>query len=81
MFYYTYVLLCADGKLYVGSTNDLRGRLGCHANGEVPTTRSRRPVRLVYYEACLDEASARLREKQLKTGYGRRYLKARISHH
>jgi putative endonuclease len=37
-----------------------------------------RPWILVYYEACLSEKDAVKREKQLKTGYGRAYLKTRI---
>jgi hypothetical protein len=34
---------------------------------------------LEYYEACRFERSARLREKQLKTGFGRAYLKRRLN--
>jgi hypothetical protein len=33
---------------------------------------------LEYYEACRSEIGARLREKQLKTGFGRAYLKRRL---
>ena len=77
-FFYTYVLICADGELYIGSTPDLRQRFQQHECGYVPSTRSRRPVKLVYYEACRSLEGAREREKKLKTGYGRRYLKARI---
>jgi putative endonuclease len=78
MFFYTYVLLCVDGKLYIGSSTDLRRRLAQHEAGEVDATRPRLPVTLVYYEACRSETAARLREKQLKTGYGRRYLRQRL---
>jgi putative endonuclease len=76
--HYTYVLRCNDGDLYVGSANDLRGRLVQHKAGRVPATVYRRPVILEYYEACRSEVSARRREKQLKPGYGRAYLKRRI---
>jgi putative endonuclease len=79
MFSYTYVLSCADGKLYVGSTVDLKRRISQHEAGEVPATSYRLPVRLDYYEACRSEAGARLREKQLKTGFGRRYLVTRLA--
>jgi hypothetical protein len=44
----------------------------------VPATAHRRPLELVYYEGCKSEVEARLREKGLKTGFGRRYLKARL---
>jgi hypothetical protein len=37
------------------------------------------PVTLEYYEACRSEDRARLREKQLKTGFGRAYLKRRLA--
>jgi len=77
-FYYTYVLRCADGKLYVGFTHDLRARVRTHQDGKVPTTCVRLPVKLVYYEACLSQAAAIAREKQLKTGFGRAYLKRRL---
>jgi putative endonuclease len=78
-FAYTYVLLCADGDLYIGSTDDLRRRLTQHTSGYVAATAPRRPVQLVYYEACLSLEAARAREKQLKTGYGRRYLHQRVA--
>jgi putative endonuclease len=77
--YYTYVLRSEmDGKLYVGWSKDLKNRLREHNDGRVFATKARRPFVLVYYEACLNEESAVAREKQLKTGYGRRYLKSRL---
>lgn len=78
-FYYTYVLRCADGKLYVGFTQDLRARVKMHQEGKVATTRVRLPVELVYYEACRSEEAAIAREKQLKTGFGKAYLKRRLA--
>jgi putative endonuclease len=76
---YTYVLRSlADGQLYVGWTNDLRNRLLEHNKGLVRATKSRRPLELVYYEACLDRSRAIKREKYFKTGFGRRFLKDRI---
>ena len=76
--FYTYVLKCGDGDLYVGSTHDLRTRMVPHRTGRVPAIAHRLPVRLEYYEACQSELKARLREKQLKTGFGRAYLKRRL---
>src|ERR1700730_18697276 len=76
--FYTYVLRCGDGDLYVGSALDLRKRLAQHSAGRVRATASRLPVRLEYYEACRSELNARPREKQLKTGFGRAYLKRRL---
>ena len=78
MFFYTYVLRCGDVDLYVGSAVDLKVRFKQHSAGDVPATAHRLPVELEYYEACRSESKARLREKQLKTGYGRAYLKRRM---
>jgi putative endonuclease len=78
-YYYTYVLLSKkDGRLYIGWTDDLLSRVKKHNNGEVPSTLNRRPFELVYYEACLSRDNAIKREKVLKTGFGRKYLKTRI---
>jgi putative endonuclease len=77
-FFYTYVLLCSDSKLYVGHTEDLRIRLDQHKRGAVQATAYRLPIQLVYYEACLDLSLATARERQLKTGFGRAYLKRRL---
>jgi len=76
--FYTYVLRCADGDFYIGSAADLRKRIAQHEAGRVPATVHPRPVTLEYYEACRLESKARLREKQLKTGFGRAYLKRRL---
>ena len=77
-FYYTYVLRCNDKKLYVGYTSNLKTRVVKHEKGLVPATKSRRPLELIYYEACGDEAKAITREKYLKSGFGRNFLKSRI---
>jgi putative endonuclease len=49
-----------------------------HNSGQVESTKSRLPLELVYYEACLSKDKAISREKTLKTGFGRKYLKNRI---
>lgn len=77
--FYTYVLKSkTDNKLYVGFTQDLRKRIEKHNSGLVDSTRLRRPLFLVYYEACQSEEKAVKREKYFKTGYGRRFLKSRL---
>lgn len=77
--YFTYVLKSEkDNKLYVGSTNDLKKRLKLHNSGKVVSTKSRKPLRLVYYEACLSKEKSLKREKCFKTGFGRMFLKDRI---
>lgn len=77
--FYTYVLKSKkDGKLYTGSTNDLRKRFNEHNNGRIVSTKNRGPFILIYYEACLNEQDARYREKYLKSGMGKRYLRNRL---
>ena len=77
--FYTYVLLSLkDKKFYTGYTSDIEKRLRAHNNGEVASTKYRRPLKLVYYEACLNQRDATHREKYLKTTYGKRYIKNRL---
>ncbi len=79
MFYYTYVLRSLnDNNLYIGWTVNLKGRLKKHNSGKVGATKYRQPLELIYFEGCTTKEKAVLREKSLKTGFGRRYLKNRI---
>jgi putative endonuclease len=79
--YYCYVLKSlADDKLYVGSTNDLRCRLSDHNAGKVPSTKTRLPFEVRYYEAYSSVEDARRREFSLKKdGRALAQLKKRIS--
>jgi putative endonuclease len=77
--YYVYVLKSViDQKLYVGHTNDLIHRIKEHNNGLVKSTKLRKPFKLIYYEASNFLEDAVRREKALKTGFGRAYLKRRL---
>ncbi len=77
---YTYVIKSLkDGKLYVGHTNNLVKRFKEHNNGTVDSTKNRIPFKLVYYEACNILEDSIKREHSLKTGFGRNYLKRRLS--
>ncbi len=77
--FYTYVLLSKkDGKHYTGYTKDLKLRFEQHQNGEVDSTKYRRPFEIIYYEACLDQEDAMRREKYLKSYHGRMYLAKRL---
>jgi putative endonuclease len=78
-FYYTYILLSEkDGNKYTGCTSDLPLRFEDHNKGKVPSTKHRRPLKLIYFEACLDKEDAFKREKYLKTHYGKMYLGNRL---
>ena len=78
--HYTYVLLSeADRRFYMGTTSDLRKRVGLHATGRVRSTTDRRLLKLIYYEACLHLEDAYRRERFLKSGKGGRYLRTRLA--
>jgi putative endonuclease len=64
--YHTYVLLSLKGgEWYTGTAADLRARF--------PS-----PLKLIYYEACLEAADAYRRERFLKMGKGKRCLRERL---
>lgn len=78
-FYYTYILQSEkDGNKYTGFTKNLKLRFQQHNNGEVQSTKHRRPFKLIYYEACLSKADAIRREKYFKTHYGKMFLNKRL---
>jgi len=78
--YYVYVLLSLkDDKFYTGFTSDLKKRVSRHKEGKVTATKYRLPLKLVYYEACLERRDAIKREIYLKSAWGKRYIKRRIA--
>jgi putative endonuclease len=79
---YVYVLRSLrDGMFYVGFTKNLANRIESHNKGLIPSTKQRRPLQLVYWEGCLNQADATLREKYLKTAWGKRYIKNRLKNY
>ena len=80
--FYVYVLQSeTDDGLYIGFTSDLRRRMKEHQAGKSFATSYRRPWRLIYYEAYLEEEDALGREKYLKSGGGRKFLKSQLRQH
>jgi putative endonuclease len=76
---YMYILKCADGTFYTGSTNNLELRLAQHQNGEGANhTKKRLPVKLVYYEKYPRIDEAFYREKQVQ-GWNRKKKMALIN--
>ena len=74
-----YILECADGSYYTGSTNNLELRLHQHQSGEGANhTKKRLPVKLVYYEEFQKVQHAFYREKQVQ-GWGRKKKEALIN--
>jgi putative endonuclease len=77
--YYTYVLQSKkDSRWYTGYTGDLKNRFIEHNTGRNFSTKDRGPFELIYYEACIDEKDAQAREKFLKSGPGKKYLRNRL---
>jgi putative endonuclease len=68
MFYFVYILKCADQTLYTGCTNNLANRLKEHNHSKhgAHYTKIRRPVELVYKEKFRTLARARKREAEIK---------------
>ncbi|MFH5886383.1 GIY-YIG nuclease family protein [Halalkalibaculum sp. DA3122] len=70
-----------DQNFYTGYTSDLRKRVQYHKAGKVNSTKDRRPLKLVYFEGCLNQQDATKREKYLKTAWGKRYIKNRMENY
>jgi len=72
--FYTYLLKSKkDNGFYVGCSSNLRLRFGQHSKGLVDSTKHRRPLELVYYEAYSTMELARERESKLKD-FGSSYV-------
>lgn len=79
MFFYVYILQSQkDKNFYTGVTSDLKRRFKEHNSGRNFSTKSRRPFKLIYYEAYLLKKDAEAREKYLKTSMGKRVLKKQL---
>jgi len=76
--WYVYILKCADGNHYTGCTSDLRKRIQKHRMGEVQSTKSRLPVKLIIYIVFSDKYKAYYFEKYLKSGSGRAFTNKRL---
>lgn len=78
--YYVYILLSLkDKKFYVGYSSCLQRRLTEHKNGKVKSTKHRRPLKLLCFEAYFFRKEATNREKFLKSSDGRKDLRKRIT--
>jgi putative endonuclease len=80
--FYVYVLRSeSDAGFYIGYSANLRKRIQEHKEGFSFATSFRGPWRLIYYEAYLNQEDALGRERYLKSGSGRRFLKAQLRHY
>jgi putative endonuclease len=79
--YYVYLLQSQkDQGWYIGFTSDLQRRIQEHNRGDTESIQSRRPFTLIYYEAYLNQKDAIGRERFLKSGSGRNFLKKQLTH-
>ena len=77
MDYFVYAIQSVSRKyIYVGLSNNLERRLREHNQGKGAATRPYRPFVLLYSEKCPSRPNARLREKWLKSGIGKEFLKS-----
>ena len=71
MAYFVYILQSdRDGRLYIGSTDDVERRLTEHNKGQTRSLKSRRPLKLIYKEEVSDRRTGRKRERLLKSYKG-----------
>jgi predicted GIY-YIG superfamily endonuclease len=77
--FFVYAVECEDGSYYIGQTEDLRRRWDEHQKGQgADWTRSHKALRIVHFEEFDSREAAVQREKDLKTGFGRKWLKEQI---
>jgi putative endonuclease len=80
--HYVYVLRSTtDNGFYIGYSANLRKRFSEHVTGGSFATSHRGPWKLIYYEAYVEQRDALGREKYLKSGSGRKFLKAQLRHY
>jgi putative endonuclease len=80
--WYVYILeSLKDHDNYVGLTDDLRERWEKHNQGKVISTKFRKPLKLIYYEAYLNKHDAANREQFLKTGWGKKWIKKNLKNY
>jgi putative endonuclease len=78
LMHYVYILRLNDESLYTGRSDDLKRRIAEHRLGKVKSTKHKRPIALIYYEAYIEKSDAIARELYLKTGDGRQEVRKHL---
>ena len=81
MFYVYLLHSLADHGLCIGFSTNLKKRIAEHGHGASFATKYRGPWKLIYYEAYIDRHDAEGRERHLKSGSGRRFLRQQLRHY
>ena len=68
-----------DGRFYVGMSSDVEKRIIAHNSGRTKSTKGYRPWKLIHLEDHAERILARKREKYLKSGYGKQWLKKKYT--
>jgi len=78
--FYVYAIQCDDNSVYIGQTDNLVKRWEEHVTGRgAEHTKRHRPIALVHYEEFSSKDAAVKREQDLKTGFGRTWLKRELA--
>ena len=79
--FFVYAIECENGSVYIGHTEDVQRRYEEHVAGRgAEWTKRHPPRRIAYWEEQPSKSAAIAREKKLKSGSGREWLKAEIAH-
>ncbi|MBL7720963.1 MAG: GIY-YIG nuclease family protein [Chitinophagaceae bacterium] len=78
MFYVYAIKSERDGRIYVGMCSEVKARLKEHNAGKTKSTKGYTPWKLIYFEEKPDRIEARKREKYLKSGIGKEFLKSLV---
>ncbi|MBZ4657182.1 MAG: Type restriction-modification system, restriction subunit [Methermicoccus sp.] len=77
--FHTYVIECEGGSYYIGQASDLASRWNQHLCGQgAEWTKTHKPIRIIHHEIFPSREEAVAREKELKTGFGRKWIKREI---
>ena len=68
-----------DGRFYVGMTQNINNRIKEHNSGKTKSTKAYSPWKLFFFENYPDRQSAREREKYLKSGFGKKWIKEKYN--
>jgi putative endonuclease len=75
MFYVYVISSSARNYLYVGLTDNVERRINEHQSGKNKTTKPYKPYKVILIEQFETRVEARMREKYLKSGIGKEFLK------
>ena len=76
--FFIYILKNNKDDIYIGHTQDLDERLNRHNSGREKYTKNKGPFEIIYKEIYNTRGEAMAREKELKCGQGRRWIKEEI---